>query len=139
MTTGLKMPSSYYMQLINAFPPRPITDDVELLATQARINAILDRSPLTQDDQDYLKVLGTLVYEYEERTEVFPRLTGLALLRSLMTEMNLLPQDLVPILEDESIVDGILSGAVQPSKLQVQQLATFFRVSPQSLEMRSRV
>lgn len=139
MTTGLKMPSSYYMQLINAFPPRPITDDAELLATQARINAILDRSPLTQDDQDYLKVLGTLVYEYEERTEVFPRLTGLALLRSLMTEMNLLPQDLVPILEDESIVDGILSGAVQPSKLQVQQLATFFRVSPQSLEMRSRV
>lgn len=137
MTTGLKMPSSYYMQLINAFPPRPITDDAELLATQARINAILDRSPLTQDDQDYLKVLGTLVYEYEERTEVFPRLTGLALLRSLMTEMNLLPQDLVPILEDESIVDGILSGAVQPSKLQVQQLATFFRVSPQSLEMRS--
>lgn len=139
MTTGLKMPSSYYMQLINAFPPRPITDDAELLATQARINAILDRSPLTQDDQDYLKVLGTLVYEYEERTEVFPRLTGLALLRSLMTEMNLLPQDLVPILEDASIVDGILSGAVQPSKLQVQQLATFFRVSPQSLEMRSRV
>lgn len=139
MTTGLKMPSSYYMQLINAFPPRPITDDAELLATQARINAILDRSPLTQDDQDYLKVLGTLVYEYEERTEVFPRLTGLALLRSLMTEMNLLPQDLVPILEDESIVDGILSGAVQPSKLQVQQLATFFRVSPQSLEVRSRV
>ncbi len=139
MTTGLKMPSSYYMQLINAFPPRPITDDAELLATQARINAILDRSPLTQDDQDYLKVLGTLVYEYEERTEVFPRLTGLALLKSLMTEMNLLPQDLVPILEDESIVDGILSGAVQPSKLQVQQLATFFRVSPQSLEVRSRV
>lgn len=139
MTTGLKMPSSYYMQLINAFPPRPITDDAELLATQARINAILERSPLTQDDQDYLKVLGTLVYEYEERTEVFPRLTGLALLKSLMTEMNLLPQDLVPILEDESIVDGILSGAVQPSKLQVQQLATFFRVSPQSLEMRSRV
>ncbi|BAS58818.1 transcription regulator with HTH domain protein [Leptolyngbya boryana NIES-2135] len=139
MTTGLKMPSSYYMQLINAFPPRPITDDAELLATQARINAILDRSPLTQDDQDYLKVLGTLVYEYEERTEVFPRLTGLALLKLLMTEMNLLPQDLVPILEDESIVDGILSGAVQPSKLQVQQLATFFRVSPQSLEMRSRV
>lgn len=138
MTTGLKMPSSYYMQLINAFPPRPITDDAELLATQARINAILDRSPLTQDDQDYLKVLGTLVYEYEERTEVFPRLTGLALLRSLMTEMNLLPQDLVPILEDESIVDGILSGAVRPSKLQVQQLATFFRVSPQSLEVRSR-
>ncbi|MCY6491074.1 helix-turn-helix domain-containing protein [Leptolyngbya sp. GGD] len=139
MTTGLKMPSSYYMQLINAFPPRPITDDAELFATQARINAILDRSPLTQDDQDYLKVLGTLVYEYEERTEVFPRLTGLALLRSLMTEMNLLPQDLVPILEDASIVDGILSDAVQPSKLQVQQLATFFRVSPQSLEMRSRV
>jgi HTH-type transcriptional regulator / antitoxin HigA len=133
MTTGLKTPSSYYMQLINAFPPRPITNDAELEATQVQIHAILDRGRLTQDDQDYLKVLGMLVYEYEEKTEVFPKLTGANLLRSLLEEANLTPQDLIPILGTESMVLDLLSGTTQPTQQQAQQLATFFRVSPQSL------
>lgn len=133
MTTGLKTPSSYYMQLINAFPPRPITTEVELEATQAQINSILDRGRLTQDDQDYLKVLGMLVYEYEEKTEVFPRLTGVELLRALLDEMGLMPKDLVPIVGAESTVVEILNGMSQPTEMQVQQLAAFFRVSPQSL------
>ena len=133
MTTGLKTPSSYYMQLINAFPPRPITTEVELEATQAQINSILDRGRLTQDDQDYLKVLGMLVYEYEEKTEVFPRLTGIELLRALLDEMSLMPEDLVPIVGAESTVVDILNGMSQPTEMQVQQLAAFFRVSPQSL------
>ncbi|NDJ15939.1 transcriptional regulator [Myxacorys almedinensis A] len=133
MTTGLKTPSSYYMQLINAFPPRPITTEVELEATQTQINSILDRGRLTQDDQDYLKVLGMLVYEYEEKTEVFPRLTGVELLRALLDEMSLMPEDLVPIVGAESTVVEILNGMSQPTEIQVQQLAAFFRVSPQSL------
>ncbi|WP_238392878.1 helix-turn-helix domain-containing protein [Myxacorys almedinensis] len=121
------------MQLINAFPPRPITTEVELEATQTQINSILDRGRLTQDDQDYLKVLGMLVYEYEEKTEVFPRLTGVELLRALLDEMSLMPEDLVPIVGAESTVVEILNGMSQPTEIQVQQLAAFFRVSPQSL------
>lgn len=39
MTTGLKTPSSYYMELITTFPPRPITCEAELTATQ---NSLLD-------------------------------------------------------------------------------------------------
>ncbi|HBE49841.1 MAG TPA: transcriptional regulator, partial [Cyanobacteria bacterium UBA11369] len=30
MTTGLKIPSSYYIELITNFPPRPITNEAEL-------------------------------------------------------------------------------------------------------------
>lgn len=65
MTTGLKTPSSYYLQLVNAFPPRPIATDAEFTATQTQIHKILDQSSLNQDDRDYLKVLGMLVYDYE--------------------------------------------------------------------------
>jgi HTH-type transcriptional regulator / antitoxin HigA len=132
MTTGLKTPSSYYLQLINAFPPRPITTEAELEATQAQIHVILDRGQLTQDDQDYLQVLGTLVYEYEEKTEILPRLTGTNLLRSLLTESDLTLQDLVPIVGTESVAIDLLNGTTQPTAMQAQQLATFFRVSPQS-------
>ncbi|NEQ68866.1 MAG: transcriptional regulator [Symploca sp. SIO2D2] len=74
MTTGLTTPSSYYLNLITNFPPRPITNDAELIANQQMINSILDKNHINQDDQDYLRVLGMLVYEYEEKNEQFPEL-----------------------------------------------------------------
>jgi HTH-type transcriptional regulator / antitoxin HigA len=74
MTTGINPPSNYYMELITDFPPRPVTNDAELTATQERINSILDKRNLTQDDRDYLRVLGILVYEYEEEYEPMPKL-----------------------------------------------------------------
>ena len=76
MTIGLKTPSNYYIELIAAFPPRPIACDAELMATQNRINEILDRRQITQDDRDYLNVLGTLVYDYEQKHEPMPVLNG---------------------------------------------------------------
>lgn len=74
MTTGIKTPSDFYLQLMTEFPPRPIQDEALLQATQDRINQVLSR-PLNDDARDYLRVLGILVYEYEEQTEVFPTLT----------------------------------------------------------------
>jgi HTH-type transcriptional regulator/antitoxin HigA len=60
MTTGLKTPSSYYIELTTTFPLRSITNDAELIATQNQINHILDKGKLTQDDRGYLKA-ATLV------------------------------------------------------------------------------
>lgn len=39
MTSGLKTPSSYYIELITTFAPRPITNETELI--QAKIGLIL--------------------------------------------------------------------------------------------------
>jgi HTH-type transcriptional regulator/antitoxin HigA len=50
MTSGLKIPSNYYIKLITTFPPRPITNEDELIATQNQINSILDQGNITQDD-----------------------------------------------------------------------------------------
>jgi HTH-type transcriptional regulator / antitoxin HigA len=129
MTTGLKVPSNY-LQLINAFPPRPISNEAELLATQKQINLVIDRSNLTTDDRDYLKILGMLVYEYESQHEVFPQLKGVDFLKSMIEDMGLTPKDLVPILGDETIVMDILNDRVTLTPTQVQQLAVFFQVSP---------
>jgi HTH-type transcriptional regulator / antitoxin HigA len=56
MITGFKLASSYYMELITTFPPRPIANEAEFAATQKRINSILDQKVITQDDRDYLMV-----------------------------------------------------------------------------------
>lgn len=71
MTSGLKTPSRYYLELITAFPPRPITNELEYEATQAQINKILDKPQLNSDDRAYLKILGLTIYDYEEQTESF--------------------------------------------------------------------
>lgn len=130
MTTGLKTPSSYYIELITTFPPRPITNDVELIATQNQINHILDKAKLTQDDRDYLKVLGTLVYDYEDKNEPMPTLKGIELLKALLEESNLQPKDLASICESESIVLDILDGKRELTASQIKELAIFFHMSP---------
>lgn len=132
MTTGLKTPSSYYIELITTFPPRPITNDAELIATQNQINSILDKGKLTQDDRDYLQVLGTLVYDYEDKNEPMPILKGVELLKALLEESNLQPKDLLPICQSESIVLGILDGKRELTASQMKELATFFHISPVS-------
>ncbi len=130
MTTGLKTPSNYYMELITTFPPRPITNDAELTATQNQINHILDKGKLTQDDRDYLKVLGTLVYDYEDKNEPMPTLKGVELLKALLEESNLQPKDLVPICQSESIILDILDGKRELTASQIKELAIFFHMSP---------
>lgn len=130
MTTGLKTPNNYYIQLITEFPPRPIANETELIATQNRINSLLDKGPLTKDDRDYLKVLGMLVYDYEEKHEPMPELKGVELLKALLEESQLQPQDLVPIFGSESEVLEVLNGQVKLEEKRIQQLADFFQISP---------
>ncbi|MEG4347960.1 transcriptional regulator [Microcoleus sp. A003_D6] len=130
MTTGLKTPSSYYIEIITTFPPRPITCEVELIATQNRIDSIVSRSNLTQDDRDYLNVLGTLVYDYEQKHEPMPVLKGIALLKALMVEDNIQEKDLVDIFESESWVSEVMNGKRELTAGQIQKLAKFFHLSP---------
>ena len=130
MTTGLKTPSNYYLQLINTFPPRPITNEAELIATQERIDLILDKKSITQDDKDYLKVLGTLVYDYEQEHEPMPVLRGIELLKALMIEENLKPHNLISIFDDESTVNKVLEKKQEITAKQIQKLGEFFHISP---------
>ncbi len=130
MTTGLKTPSSYYIQLINTFPPRPINNKAELLATQEQIDAIIDKQDINQDDKDYLKVLGTLVYEYEQKHEPMPVPRGIELIKALMIEENLQPCDLVAIFDNEATVIKILEKNQEITAKQVQKLGEFFHISP---------
>jgi HTH-type transcriptional regulator/antitoxin HigA len=130
MTTGLKTPSSYYIEIITTFPPRPITCEAELIATQNRMDSIVSRSNLTQDDRDYLNVLGTLVYDYEQKHEPMPVLKGIALLKALMVEDNIQEKDWVDIFESESWVSEMMDGKRELTARQIQKLAKFFHLSP---------
>lgn len=128
MTTGLKPPSSYYLELIVNFPPRPIANQAEYEATQAQINKILERSNLTEDDRAYLKILGLTIYDYEEKHEQLPILSGVELIHALLEESNLNLQDLVPVFGNESLVQAILKGQQPLNSEYIEKLSSFFGI-----------
>lgn len=53
-TTNGSRSRSAYIELLKTFPPRPISSEEELLATQQVIDSLIDRGELTADEQDYL-------------------------------------------------------------------------------------
>lgn len=121
--------SSAYIELLKTFPPRPITAEEELMATQEALDSLLDKGELTSDERDYLHVLGTLVYEYEQTLEPIPDIYGVELLKALIEDFELRQEDRVPIFKTESIVSDILRGKRQLTTEHIQKLAEFFGVS----------
>jgi HTH-type transcriptional regulator/antitoxin HigA len=129
MTLGLnKRPT--YIELLQAFPPRPIKTKEELFATQKIIDSLIDSAPLTSDEKDYLNILGTLVYEYEQTQEPIPDIYGIDLLQVLIEENGLLQKDLVPIFKTESIISAILKKRRKLTTRHIEELAEFFHISP---------
>lgn len=124
MTIGLTPVSDYYLRLINEFPPRPINNKDELIATQKRINFILDKTNITQDDQDYLNILGMLVYNYEEKYEQLPELKPQEILQSLINEGAKI-QELLHIFISESIIFDILNNRRQTTIEEFEKLKDY--------------
>jgi HTH-type transcriptional regulator / antitoxin HigA len=121
--------SSAYIELLKIFPPRPITAEEELIATQKAIDSLLHKGELTSDEHDYLNVLGTLVYEYEQTLEPIPDIYGIELLKALIEEFDLRQKDLVPIVKTNSIVSDVFHEKRQLTTEHIQKLAEFFSVS----------
>lgn len=122
--------SNDYIELLTIFPPRPITSEEELELTQNMIDQLLDQGKLSQDEKDYLNVLGALVYEYEQQQEPIPDIYGVELLKSLIEDNGLRQKDLVSIFKTESIVSDILNGKRELTKRHIEELAEFFHISP---------
>jgi HTH-type transcriptional regulator/antitoxin HigA len=115
-----------YMNLIQAFPPRPIRSESEYAAVQARVDALVDKGELTADEADYLSLLGMLIERYEADHDPMPELRGVALVKALMVESNLRQRDLVPIFKTESIASAVLNGHRQLTVAHIDKLAHFF-------------
>jgi HTH-type transcriptional regulator/antitoxin HigA len=120
-----------FIDLLITFPPRTIKSEEDLEKTQAVVDNLLDKGKLTQEEEDYLNLLGMLIYQYEEETQKqVPDIYGVELLKVLMAELNLKQKDLVPIFKTESIVSDVLNGQRKLTVEHIQNLADFFKTSP---------
>ncbi len=119
-----------YTNLLISFPPRPIKSEEDFEKTQIIVDKLLDKGNLTEEEEDYLFVLGMLIHEYEEKQDLVPDIYGVELLKVLIEETNLKQKDLVPIFKTESIVSDVLKGKRKLTVEHIQKLGDFFKVSP---------
>ncbi|NCQ99843.1 MAG: transcriptional regulator [Microcystis aeruginosa L211-101] len=119
-----------YLELLKQYPPRPIHDEEDLEMMQEVINRLLDKPQLTVEEREYLNVLGSLIYEYEENQEPIPDIYGIELLKFILEEKNLQKQDLLSIFESKSTLDDILDGQQELTPIYIQKLANFLNISP---------
>jgi HTH-type transcriptional regulator/antitoxin HigA len=118
------------VDLLIAFPPRTIKSEAELNTTQEVIDGLIDKGDLTSDERDYLNLLGTLVYEYEEEHYPMPDIHGVELLKVLLVDRGLRQKDLIPVFKTESVVSSVLTGQRKLTASHIQKLAEFFHLSP---------
>ena len=119
-----------YLELLKQYPPRPIHNEEDLEMMQEVINRLLDKPQLTAEEREYLNVLGSLIYEYEENQEPIPDIYGLELLKFILEERNLQKQDLLSIFESKSTLDDIFDGLQELTPIYIQKLANFLNISP---------
>ncbi|MFN7511589.1 type II toxin-antitoxin system HigA family antitoxin [Microcystis sp.] len=119
-----------YLELLKQYPPRPIHNEEDLEMMQEVINRLLDKPQLTVEEREYLNVLGSLIYEYEENQEPIPDIYGIELLKFILEERNLQKQDLLSIFESKSTLDDILDGQQYLTPVYIKKLANFLNISP---------
>lgn len=83
-------PVDRYMDLVRAFPLRPIRDDENHRRAIEILDSLIDKgSGRSIEEEDYLDVLGLIVEDYEDTIYEHPGIPGPEMLRYSMEQAGL--------------------------------------------------
>lgn len=120
-----------YRDLLLAFEPHPIRTALEAERANALIDRLTDLRALSEGQREFIGLLGTLVYEWEEQNDEPITGTPQGVVQLLLEDRGLRQRDLVPrVFPSESAVSDFLAGRRKLSYERVKKLADFFAVSP---------
>lgn len=120
-----------YLKLVKKVPLRPIESDSDLDLAIATIDALLAKPSLSRDEDDYLEVLGDLVYKYESASQPADPVPDSVMLQHLMEAKSISRAEVhratgIPV----STIAAVLQGKRALSREQVAIVSTFFHVAP---------
>jgi HTH-type transcriptional regulator/antitoxin HigA len=120
-----------YESLCRVFLPRPIHDRVDYANTVEVADAMaLWSDEFTQDQTDYFELLCSLIEEHDAKTVKWPKVSGIEILKHLLSEQGLVPADLSRILRGSRNLGAmILRGERRLTLDHVRTLSRRFRVS----------
>jgi HTH-type transcriptional regulator/antitoxin HigA len=107
-----------------------IQTEEEYAKVQEMVDRLVDQKALTAAEQEYLDLLGTLIWDYEARTEEKQhyKLRGVDLIKGLMELSDLKLKDLNPIFKTKSISSSVLNGKRRLTVEHIDRLAAFFNI-----------
>ena len=123
-----------YLELIQHVPLRPIRTDEELDEAVNMVDYLLDQldnRPWTQDEQDYVDVLATLIEKYEDEHVVFDRVSDSAMLRHLIEAKGVTQSRVAKDCNiAESTISAVLCGQRKLNREHIARLSRYFHVNP---------
>ena len=123
--------SRRFFSLNRRFPLRPIRSDEELARANAIVGELAMRDDLDQAEDDYLDVLGDLVWKYENEAHPLPSVTGEAMLRHIIESRDLTQAAVARGAGiAEPTISAILAGRRSLNRDHIEALSRFFGVSP---------
>ena len=126
--TDVSTLSRPYLTLLEAFPLRPIRSDEGLARAMVVMRTLMGRE-LTEEEEDYLDVLGNLIETYEDEHHPIPAPSAAQVVRAMLSNRKVSQAEVarganVP----ESTVSAILAGRRGISKACAVAFAKFFGV-----------
>lgn len=129
-----KVRPDLYMELVLAFPLRPIRSESDHRAALEAARGIMlrDERDLSADEADYLDVLSDLIRQYEEAHYLMPKNsdTERDRLVALMNDSGMTASDLGRLLGTRSLGSMLLTGRRGLSKSHIRILANHFKIDP---------
>jgi HTH-type transcriptional regulator/antitoxin HigA len=120
-----------YIELVHAFPLRPIRSDADLDRAIAMIDSLIARDDLDSGEDDYLEVLSDLVHKYEAEHDPIAPVSDTDLIRFLLESNDMSQTELAERSAiAESTISEILAGKRKLSRRHIAAVSRVFRVSP---------
>jgi HTH-type transcriptional regulator/antitoxin HigA len=131
MAVSHKKAPGVYLDLVRAFPLRPIRSDKELAEAIKVLDSLVDRETLAPAERDYLDVLSNLVEKYEAEEHPMAPVSDAAMLRHLIEAKQVSQAEVAKATGiDEATVSLVLAGKRTLSRGHIGKLAHYFGIEP---------
>jgi len=120
-----------YSDLLSQVQPKVIETEEEneqFLAEVEKLMAIGEE--LTLEQEYLLKLLVSLVEQFESEHYQLKPVTPLEILNELITQHNLKQKDLIPVFGSQGTASEVIDGKRSISKAHTKALGDFFHLSP---------
>lgn len=131
MSTALKnLNQTRYRKLLSQVMPVAIETEEENERMLAVVEKLMDKGEdISVEEDALLRLLATLIQDFEERYYQPRDATPLELLHHLMDARGLKPNNLWELFGSKGVASEVLNGKRGISKAQAKKLAEFFQVT----------
>ena len=120
-----------YLELLRRFPLRPIRSEDALDKAIEVVNDLSIRPHLSQDEDDYLDVLSTLIEAYEDEHYPIPPATDSAMLAHLIEARGITQAEFARRAEIAiSTISEVISGKRRLTREHIDRISRAFNTPP---------